>query len=43
MKKIDFLTEFPRTYIFQEEVNKTYFGGVLFLIYGIIMLPLFID
>ena len=38
MKKIDFLSEFPRTYIFQEEVNKTYFGGVLFLIYGIIML-----
>jgi len=38
MKKIDFLSEFPRVYIFQEEENKTNFGGVLFLIYGLIML-----
>ena len=43
MKKIDFLSEFPRVYIFQEEENKTNFGGVLFLIYGLIMLPLFVD
>ena len=38
MRNLDFLSEFPRTFIFQKEVNKTNFGGVLFLIYGIIMM-----
>ena len=38
MRNLDFLSEFPRTFIFQKEVNKTNFGGVLFLIYGIIMI-----
>ena len=38
MKKIDFLSEFPRLYIFQQEKNKTNFGGILFLIYIIIMI-----
>ena len=38
MRKIDFLSEFPRVFIFQQEIFKTNFGGVLFLIYIIIML-----
>ena len=37
MRKIDFLSEYPRTYIFEKDINKTNFGGVLFLIYAIIM------
>ena len=38
MRKLDFLTEYPRIYVFQQERNKTNFGGVLFLIFLIIML-----
>ena len=38
MKKLDFLSEFPRTFIFEKKVNKTNFGGILFLIYVIIMI-----
>ena len=38
MRKIDFLSEYPNLYIFQQERHKTNFGGVLFLIYIIIML-----
>ena len=38
MRKIDFLCEFPQVFIFQEERHKTNFGGILFLIYIIIML-----
>ena len=38
MRKIDFLSEYPRAYIFEKDINKTNFGGVLFLIYSIIML-----
>ena len=38
MRKIDFLSEFPRVFIFQEEIYKTNLGGVLFLIYIIIMI-----
>jgi len=38
MRNLDFLSEYPRTYIFEKDVNKTNFGGVLFLIYAIIML-----
>ncbi len=38
MKKIDFLCEAPSLYIFQKEKHKTNFGGVLFLIYAIIIL-----
>jgi hypothetical protein len=34
---LDFLTDSPNTFIFQKEKNKTNFGGVLFLIYIIIM------
>ena len=34
----DFLSDTPNTFIFQEEKNKTNFGGVLFLLYIIIML-----
>ena len=38
MRNIDFLSEYPRAYIFEKDINKTNFGGVLFLIYSIIML-----
>ena len=38
MRFLDFLNEPPKIYIFQKEKNKTNFGGVLFLIYIIIML-----
>ena len=38
MRKIDFLSEYPRFFIFEQEVNKTTFGGILFLLYAIIML-----
>ena len=38
MRHLDFLSEYPRTYIFQKDVNKTDFGGVLFVIYTIVML-----
>ena len=38
MHFLDFLNEPPKIYIFQKEKNKTNFGGVLFLIYIIIML-----
>ena len=38
MRKIDFLSEYPRFFIFEQEVNKTNFGGILFLLYAIIML-----
>ena len=35
---LDFLSESPNLFVFQTETNKTNFGGVLFLIYIIIML-----
>ena len=35
---LDFLNESPKLYIFQKETNKTHFGGILFLIYIIIMI-----
>lgn len=38
MRNIDFLSEYPRIYIFEKEVNKTNFGGILFLLYIITML-----
>ena len=38
MRKIDFLSEYPWFFIFEKEVNKTTFGGILFLLYAIIML-----
>ena len=38
MHFLDFLNEPPKIYIFQKEKNKTNFGGVLFLIYIIIMI-----
>ena len=34
---LDFLTDSPNAFIFQKEKNKTNFGGVLFLLYIIIM------
>ena len=40
MNCLDFLSTFPRFYIFQEKRNQTNFGGVLFLIYIIIMIIL---
>ena len=38
MRNIDFLSEYPRIYIFEKEVNKTNLGGILFLLYAITML-----
>ena len=38
MRNLDFLSNSPNIYIFKERTNKTTFGGVLFLIYIIIMM-----
>ena len=38
MHCFDFLSDKPKIYIFQKETNKTNLGGILFLIYIIIML-----
>jgi len=38
MRNIDFLSEYPRIYIFEKEVNKTNLGGILFLLFAITML-----
>ena len=32
MDYLDFFSESPKVYIFQKEVNKTKFGGFLFII-----------
>lgn len=37
MNFLDFLSESPKLFIFQKEVNKTNFGGFLMLIYLIAM------
>ena len=41
MRKIDFLSQTPNTFIFQKESNKTNFGGFLSPIYLIIALFIF--
>ena len=38
MKKLDFLSNSPRTFIFQKKSNKTTFGGFLAIIYILIIL-----
>ena len=38
MRKIDFLSISPQTFIFQKSSNKTTFGGFLTLIYGLFVL-----
>jgi len=38
MKKLDFLSNSPKTFIFQQSSNKTTFGGVLTIIYILIIL-----
>ena len=38
MYKLDFLSASPKVFIFQKEKNKTDFGGILFLIYIIVMI-----
>ena len=35
---LDYLNESPNIFIFQKKANKTNFGGVLFLLYIIIMI-----
>ena len=40
MRQLDFLSTSPNIYIFREKTNKTIFGGVLFLIYIIIMISI---
>ena len=37
IRKIDLLSSPPQLYIFQQKTNKTLFGGILFIIYIIIM------
>ena len=37
MNKLDFLSESPQMLFFQKESNKTYFGGVLFIIFIIVV------
>ena len=37
MNVLDFLANSPNTFIFRKERNKTHFGGILFLIFIIIM------
>ena len=37
MKKVDFLSGVPRTYIFEKNSNKTLFGGFLTIIYLLIL------
>ena len=38
MHFLDFLSESPNIFIFQNESNKTNFGGVLFFLFSILML-----
>ena len=38
MQNFDFLSSSPKFFIFKKETNKTSFGGILFLIYIIIMI-----
>ena len=38
MRKIDFLSNPPKTFIFQKSSNKTAFGGFLTIIYLLIIL-----
>ena len=38
MRKLDFLSNFPKAYIFQQSSNKTTFGGFLTIIYVFIVL-----
>ena len=38
MKKLDFLSNPPKTFIFQKSSNKTTFGGILTIIYFLVIL-----
>ena len=38
MRKLDFLSNSPKTFIFQKSSNKTTFGGFLGIIYILIIL-----
>ena len=40
MHAVDFLSSSPKLFIFQKETSKTNFGGILFLIYIIIMISI---
>ena len=42
MHGFDFISDSPRTLIFQKSSNKTNFGGFLFLIYLLAILLIFI-
>ena len=42
MNILDFISDSPRTYIFQKKTNKTNLGGVLTFIYLIILLLIII-
>ena len=40
IKNLDFLNSPPQLYFFEKETNKTLFGGILFIIYFILMLTI---
>lgn len=40
MHSLDFLSELPKLFIFQQGSNKTNLGGVLFFIYILIMMSI---
>ena len=40
MRAIDFLSDSPNNYIFQKKTFKTNFGGILFLIFAIVMITI---
>ena len=42
MRKLDFLSQSPNSFIFQKESNKTTFGGVLSAIYFISIFFIFL-
>ena len=38
MRKLDFLSQPPHIYIFQQNSNKTTFGGVIFILFIFVMI-----
>ena len=38
IRKLDLLSSPPQMHILKEETNKTFFGGILFIIYIIVMI-----
>ena len=40
LKKFDFLNSLPQLYFLEKKTNKTLFGGILFIIYFLLMLTI---